>query len=249
MNSELSEILDVAKGDKIAVVGCNGKTSVIELLANENINKDMKILISPTTKILFMMQKNITVCTTEEACRKHLPSKGIQCFGTLQETAEASAPQKLTALPLPLLESLVKHYDIVLMEADGSRGLPFKGYKNYEPVIPSFTTRTVAVINLQALYQKATNLNVHNLSEFLLQTNLQEGCLIDEYILATMVCAPNSMLKNSRGHVTLLMNGAVNEGHFFAANQIAGIIRSRYSNVNTFVAGCTRNKIWRRIYV
>ncbi|MCL2398619.1 MAG: selenium cofactor biosynthesis protein YqeC [Defluviitaleaceae bacterium] len=246
--SKLSEILNIEIGDKIAVVGCNGKTSVIEILAFENINK--KVLISPTTKIFFMAQKDIIVCTTEESCRMHYPVKGVQCFGILQKAVEVGASQKLSALPLTLLESLAKSYDIVLMEADGSGGLPFKGYKDYEPVIPSFSSRSIAVINLQALYQPATKLCVHNLPEFLLQTGLQENDIIDEYAIVAMVCGKSSMLKSEflrNKHSTLLMNGAVDEQHFSAAKQIANIIRMQYLAIDTFVVGCTRNRTWRKI--
>ena len=104
----------------IAVVGCGGKTSLIELLADRM--RDKKVLISTTTKIFPPKMKDIVLFETLRQCEEHEPRTGVQCMGILN-----SASGKLEALPDSFLAAIKSRYDIVLLEADGSRGLPCKG--------------------------------------------------------------------------------------------------------------------------
>ena len=103
----------------IAVIGCGGKTSLIASLANEYRHK--KVLVTPTTKMF--------------------PIEGIQCLGILNE-----ASGKLEALKQEQLEAIIPQYDLVLLEADGSAGLPCKGWLADEPVVPAFCTHTIGVV-------------------------------------------------------------------------------------------------------
>jgi len=197
--NELSALLDISVGSKISVVGCGGKTSLIELIAGDN--RDKKVLVSPTTKMLPMKSDTVMLCDTLESCALHTAQQGIQCFGQYNDKNG-----KLEALPEKTLSEISTHYDIVLMEADGSRGLPCKGWHQNEPVIPSFSTHTVGVMTLCALEKPATGENVHNLPEFLSLTGLNEGEEITKQALETMSCSPGGMFKNSVGEKYLLVN-------------------------------------------
>ena len=46
---------------------------------------------------------------------------------------------------------LRRRADYILVEADGSGGLPLKGHLNYEPVIPGATTLIVVVVGADIL--------------------------------------------------------------------------------------------------
>ena len=226
----LSHILNITRGDKIAVVGCGGKTSLVECLAFENAAK--KVLVSPATKIFPMRHENVILCTTKDACVAHSASVGVQCLGI--------GSKKLEALPLLLLEELAHGYDIVLMEADGSRGLLCKGYKDYEPVIPPFTNCTIGVVNILALGQVALPEFVHRLPEFLMQTGLKRGDGIHTPALAAMVAR---MMKDACGRAILVINGVTNPSLFEAAQKLAGMTEG----IDTFVAGCTHKNTWGQV--
>jgi len=195
----LPELLNITKGSVVAVVGCGGKTSFIEKIAAEC--TDMKVLITPTTKILYPQNSGV-VCNSIEDCKKHKPRLGVQYFGQLNEKTN-----KLEALPLEILAKIVTKYDVVLMEADGSRGLLLKGWKTTEPVVPDFTTHTIGVINIDALGKPANNDTVFNLHEFLELTGINENDQITMQTLEDMAFKPGGMFKNSRGQKYLAMVG------------------------------------------
>ena len=52
-------------------------------------------------------------------------------------------------------------FEIILVEADGSRGKPLKAPAPHEPVLPSRTTCVVAVIGAEALGSPLTEQHVH----------------------------------------------------------------------------------------
>ena len=186
-----------------AVIGCDGKTTFIETLAHEH--RDMKVLITPTTKMRPIRRENAALCLTPQDCASHKAQKGIQCLGAFNETSG-----KLEALPPDLLESIIPQYDIVLLEADGSQGLPCKGWLPDEPVIPQYCTHTLGIVTMDALGKPADSNTVLRIPEFTALTGLQEGDTISAAALTSMVCATNGMFRNAHGKQSLFVNKAEN---------------------------------------
>jgi len=196
--SRLSNQLEITCGSVVSVIGCGGKTSLINHIAK--CNKDKKVLISPTAKMFPIISADVVLCDTLDDCLRHEPHVGIQCLG--QKNKETG---KLEALPEQVLADMVPHYDIVLLEADGSRSLPFKGWRDDEPVVPKYSTHTVGLVTLDSLGCKATEENVHNLCEFLSLTGLNKGDIITQEAVETMVCSPHGMFKNAVGEKYLIV--------------------------------------------
>lgn len=235
---KISTLLKIATGSRVAVVGCGGKTSLIELIAAQN--NDKKVLITPTTKIFPMRQEGVTLRNTLEDAIGHVPQTGVQCLGQLNK-----GTGKLEALPEHVLANLASHYDIVLMEADGSRSLPCKGWRANEPVIPAFSTHTVGVVTMSALGIAATGEVVHNLEEFLTLTELCEGGMITEQALADMVCLPNGMFKHSVGHRQLIVNKAETKREIRIAESLLNNIKARYPSLfESLIYGSVRLNTW-----
>jgi len=192
----------------VAVVGCGGKTSLIKHVAEGFHGK--KVLISPTTKAFPMNVKN------------------ADCRGLLNpETG------KLEAIPEHELADLVPKYDVVLLEADGSRSLPCKGWRADEPVIPEFCTHTIGVVTLNALGNETDLAYVHNLPQFLALTGLCKGDEITLQALQTMVCAPGGMFKNSAGSRIILLNQVESQSTSIIANEFLKLIKKSHPGVFT----------------
>ena len=194
-------LLDIAprKLSVIAVIGCGGKSTFIETLAHECSGK--KVLITPTTKMWPIRREGVLLRSTPQECFSHKALKGIQCLGMLNETSG-----KLEALPSEQLENMVSQYDIVLLEADGSRGLPCKSWLPGEPVIPHYSTHTVGIVTMDALGKPSGSDTVLRLPEFPALTGLQEGDTITAAALTSMVCAQNGMFRNGRGRQSIFVN-------------------------------------------
>ena len=240
-SNRISELLDITTGSAVSVVGCGGKTSLIELIAS--LNRSEKVLVSPTTKTFPMISDNVILCDTLEKCTEHEPLAGIQCLGLYNERNG-----KLEALPEQVLNDLVPHYDIVLMEADGSRWLPCKGWRDNEPVIHYFSTQTVGVVTMNALDKAAKSDIVHHLPEFLSLTGLYEGEKITIQALEDMVNLPEGMFKNSVGKQYLLVNQVEDENTRRTAESFLQAIKEKYpGRFKRLIYGSVHNNTWQEV--
>ena len=208
-------------GQKLAVIGCGGKTSLIELLAQAN--RDKKVLIMTTTKIKAPRQEGVTLCETLADCLVHTPHQGIQCLGVFD-----AVRGKFSGPPPEYWERLAQGYDLVLMEADGSRSLPCKGWADFEPVVPAFATATVGVVTLLGRGRPANGETVLRVPEFCRLTGLAEGDAITKEALADMVGAPGGMFKNAVGRRVLFINQVEGEVALAKAKELAALLRQRH---------------------
>ncbi len=244
MNARLSAgaMLGIAQAPAIvAVVGCGGKTTFIESLARAYGRK--KVLISPTAKILPPQGRGVVLRETLAECRAHAPQNGIQCLGLYNNTNG-----KLEALPPGVLAEIAPQYDLVLLEADGSRGLPCKGWRSSEPVIPPFCTHTVGIVTLNALGKPADARCVLNLAEFLRLTGLAQGDTICRQALEDMVCAAQGMFRNAVGRQCLFVNQAEDEQIAAAAASWLGAWRKKMPNRFFCLAyGSAKENIWTEV--
>ena len=219
----LADLLDISKGSTLAFIGCGGKTSLIELLAVHL--HEQKVLVTPTAR---MFPLNVD---------------GVHCTGRLN-----SETGKLEALPQNELAALLPEYDIVIIEADGSRSLPCKGWRKNEPVVPAFCTHTIGVVTMNALGRAAQASVVHHLPEFLSLTGLNEGGTITMETLETMVCAPNGMFKNSAGKCYLLVNQVDDDQGAGAAQTFLQTIKQKYTlRFTRLLYGSVHRNIWQEV--
>ena len=240
-SNRISELLDITTGKAVSVVGCGGKTSLIELIAT--LNSVKKVLVSTTTKTFPMISDKVILCDTLKSSIEHVPQAGIQCLGQFNKRNG-----KLEALPEHVLVDLVPHYDIVLMEADGSRWLPCKGWRDNEPVVHYFSTQTVGVVTMNALGKAATSEIVHHLPEFLSLTGIKEDEIISEQALEDMVCLPKGMFKNSVGNQYLLVNQVEDEQTKSTAESFLQRIKTKYPNrFKRLIYGSVHNNTWQEV--
>ena len=237
----VTDYLSISTGSVAAVVGCGGKTSLVELMADRL--REKKVLISTTTKIYPPKMKDIMLCETLRQCEEHEPQTGIQCMGLLNR-----ASGKLEALPDAFLADLQSRYDIVLLEADGSRGLACKGWLANEPVVPHYCTHTVGLLTMGALGKPAGENTVHRLPEFFALTNVGEGQTITVEALEAMVCAPGGMFKNSAGQRYVLVNQIEDDASAAAALTFLRTIKEKYpARFEKLLFGSVRHDAWQEV--
>ena len=131
---ELWELLGIRPG-VTAMIGGGGKTTAMYTLAQELAAKGT-VICTTTTHILPPEHLPVLNSASETEVSAALSAHRCICLGTPAEKG------KLTTPMLPI-ETLAAQADYVLVEADGSKRLPFKAHLSHEPVIPACADLTV----------------------------------------------------------------------------------------------------------
>ncbi len=142
----INKILKIEKG-VTSVIGSGGKTTLIHTLAKE-LSAHFTVIITTTTHV-YKSDEFVNVVTTHDAdniekIKSELNAHKVVCVGSLAENG------KLTA-PCVRIEELSGICDYVLVEADGSKGLPLKAHLSFEPVIPDCTLHTILVVGVDCI--------------------------------------------------------------------------------------------------
>ena len=166
----------------IAFTGSGGKTSLTESLAMEFLKRGRTVAITTTTKI-FAKEPYIIFDENFSAGRK-------ENFIRVGRDIEKG---KLTALGFEDVKMLGEIYDVVLIEADGAKGMPVKFPANYEPVIPSFCEKIVVTFGLDG-FNRRVDEAVFRWQIFCNVTGISPDSLIDWNIFFRLF-APDALLK------------------------------------------------------
>lgn len=130
----LSRLLSVRPG-VTALTGGGGKTAAMYRLARE-LRREGTVICTTTTRIL--PPDHLPVADGGAELAAALARLGCVCAGAPAEEGKLGAP----GLPVAVLAALA---DYVLVEADGSRGLPVKAHLAHEPAVPPETGLTVVL--------------------------------------------------------------------------------------------------------
>jgi probable selenium-dependent hydroxylase accessory protein YqeC len=157
--------LDEVNPPVVAIVGGGGKTALLYRLGSEAATLQRAAILTGTTRFtphsLPGLETRMIVANDDTiilAARAALsPSRplvlhsGDGTKGRLQPISSEVADE-LAALP---------GLGLLVLEADGSKMLPFKAPAPHEPVIPSSATHVVAVVGLHALGAPLDDAHVH----------------------------------------------------------------------------------------
>ncbi|HNS14591.1 MAG TPA: selenium cofactor biosynthesis protein YqeC [Syntrophorhabdaceae bacterium] len=134
----LNDILDKRF---VTFVGAGGKTSLIEYLAAGAVKQGKRVALTTTTKIFVKAPYILT--------EKGLYDRpGMPPYLRIGRSLENG---KLTAITFDEIDILGKLFDLVLIEADGSKRLPLKYPAEYEPVIPPCSESIYVIAGLDSL--------------------------------------------------------------------------------------------------
>lgn len=154
---KLSELLSIRPGIT-ALIGSGGKTTALYLLAHE-LQTHGTVLCTTTTHIFPPPHiPLLTTLPTRQDLSSALRRCRCLCMGT------PARHNKLTA-PLIPIHCLAELADYVLVEADGSRGLPLKAHLPHEPVIPPGAAQTIHLIGASGFHHPAQDV-AHRLDLF-----------------------------------------------------------------------------------
>jgi probable selenium-dependent hydroxylase accessory protein YqeC len=124
---ELMHELDIRPGIT-SVVGSGGKTTLLAALARE---LGGTVALTTTT--------HIRPFPGVETFARAPFAPRVGCVGAPADDGKLAAPAQSP-------EEIASYCRYVLVEADGSRGLPLKAHAAWEPVIPAGSTQTILVV-------------------------------------------------------------------------------------------------------
>lgn len=137
----LVDLLGVRPG-LTALIGGGGKTTLLFALA-EALKERGSVIVCTSTKIRRPERLRTLNPDSPEALAAALRETSPLCLGSPRPEDKLAAP----SLPFA---ALTEAADYVLVEADGSRGLPAKAHAAHEPVIPAEAGRVILVLGADA---------------------------------------------------------------------------------------------------
>ena len=136
--------LNLNENQVVAFVGAGGKTTSIYQLAKEIVELKKKVIVTTTTHMYLPTEYSV-LNENKELLLHLLNTHGIAVVGI------PSGKEKMTKVSDDFYEWMRTVSDYILVEADGSKGLPIKVPASHEPVLPVHVDQVVILCGLSCL--------------------------------------------------------------------------------------------------
>ncbi|WP_163340613.1 selenium cofactor biosynthesis protein YqeC [Desulfopila sp. IMCC35008] len=211
----------IQRGDLICLSGAGGKTSLMYHLAQEARDMDFRVLVTTTTRILVPARNQydrIDLSGMLFDSQQEL-DPGIYVGGS-----KAYKDDKITGCSFDVLQSARDRFDLVLNEADGAACKRLKGWRENEPVIPEFTTKTIGIVDINTINMVVNEHNVHRLPQFLSLTGARQGEAVTLSHLQRLIEGRKGIFVNSRGEKIVFFNRMESANDFAKAAELRNLL-------------------------
>lgn len=236
---EIKKIFGMCTGDIVSIVGSGGKTTLMFLLARE-FSRNNKVLVTTTTKIYVphINQFDFICCNVENyTLYNNMKCNGIYVYGS-----SINNEGKLIGVNPHILERQIKYFDYVLIEADGSKKKPIKGWKANEPVVLNNTSKTIGILPIDIIGKTVNEYNVHGLKPFRSITGSHLGDIINEDHIISLVLHKKGLFKNSRGQKILFINKVETDRNIFTSQKlIENISKVNSGYIDKIISGSLKD--------
>jgi molybdenum cofactor cytidylyltransferase len=237
MNLSLAHALRLNPAACVAFIGSGGKTIAMFQVARalSNDNRKSPVIVTATSHLgtwqLKLADQHIVADTPDPIENLEHGLRGVIVItGEIDENRTKPVNDHL----INWLQQFCGYHAIpLLIEADGSRGKPLKGWADHEPPIPSFVTQVVHVAGLGGLGQPLNDENVHRPELFSALSGLRfgESITIDSFV--RVLTHPQSGIKNipPNARKVILLNQADTHELQSAAHGMARDLFPAYDSV------------------
>ena len=193
----LIEKFEIKSKDVVSFVGSGGKTTTIFLLAKELSNYN-NVLIITTTKMLIPKNKDIEFFETAEDVNNYTGKNRIIVLG---KRIEDSKFGPIDSYELDLVKD---KFENILIEADGSKRLPYKAWREFEPVILKETNKTIGII--PSLYLNKYLPEELVFSPELFKENFGFQGILSFKVIKNIILHKDGIFKNAQGEKIVYFN-------------------------------------------
>lgn len=231
-NQPFFSALGLRRGDAVALVGAGGKTSLLFRLATEGRALGLRVLVTTTTRMLVpeSHQYDALDLSGKLFADQAVTEPGIYAGGVVD-----TATGKMVGVREDLLHWQQKHFDLLLIEADGAARKQLKGWRHGEPVVPDFTTATIGVLDIGTIGRVVNNELVHRMEIFCSLTGAEPGEQVAIGHLLRLIVHDEGLFAKASGRELLYLNKVESAGD--EAN--ADLLRSQLDNLK-IVAGSVK---------
>ena len=243
---KLTDIIAINAKETVTIVGSGGKTTLLWRFAE--FYRQGRTLVTTTTKIFHPHNRQYDDYRDSRTLLDQPVNNGATLAGEPLSTEEGL---KLSGLDPQVLEQGKGLFDRVLIEGDGARQLPLKGWADSEPVVPYYTDCTIGVVTLWPLGKQVDASIVFRLPLFCVISGAVEGDALTVGHVAAAITHPNGLWKGSRGRRVLFINQTEDEKGREQARQLCERLSPDVlQNLSMVVAGSARDNqgevLWRK---
>jgi molybdenum cofactor cytidylyltransferase len=182
----VSSALNLKAKEIISLYGAGGKTTLLNLLADEAVRAGKKVVLTTTTRVWAPTGVPVVVAESLRAALPKIESE-LRASGLVWLGSGFLRTGKLAGIEPDWAGDLAGLADCVLVEADGAAGKPVKGFAPHEPVLPAATTTALAVLGLDALAKPVLEGAVHRPEHLSHQAGVACGQRLDIRHLARLL--------------------------------------------------------------
>ncbi|MEZ5066603.1 MAG: selenium cofactor biosynthesis protein YqeC [bacterium] len=226
----LSEALGIRAASVVALIGGGGKTSTLVRLAQETAQDGHRVLATTTARmkldelndmrdVLLWDDRDVT----GETWRSYRDEATTgSSTGWIDAFLEGQRPpsripvsflgrsvmrDKVVGLPSEYLGQLLSrlNWDVVVVEADGSRGRSIKGHRLGEPVLPLCATHCVIVVGADGFELPLNEESCHRPEVIQDLVGVAWGERLDPRAIATLITHPKGVLTKIPGDMEVVV--------------------------------------------
>lgn len=211
----------------VCLVGGGGKTTLLHALGKALAAEGQRVLCTTTTKMAEPgPEVGMPVELADDPDSLRLPREGLLL------AARPGPGGKVQGYSPEELDRLDERgfADWILVEADGAARRPLKAPAPYEPVVPSRTRASVAVVGLTALAQPFSPEQAFRFDLVAALTGLKEGDAVTPEAVAILATHPNGLFQYTPAGAArlLLCNQADLPGAAARGVAIAAVLAERH---------------------
>jgi probable selenium-dependent hydroxylase accessory protein YqeC len=245
----LTEALGLKAREVISLVGAGGKTTLMFLIAKELFLGGRNVVTTTTTKILEPTpgETNFLFIDPNEEKIKGFVKRHLDQHHHVTLAREKLESGKLEGISPNLVNELwsLRSIDLIIVEADGAAGRPVKAPREKEPVIPTSTTLTVAILGVDGVGQELKEENIFQSERVSKMTGIPIGARLTDEAIALLMTHPEGVFKGtpSSSRVVAFLNKVdIPDGMTKARSIAKKIFEKKHPQIEKIVLGQLKNE-------